>query len=98
MFTVLLTDIRSPDVMSHICYEGGCAKKSHVFSSSCVLCQHEYRSHQDTPEEEMSLGNIRMLKCKCDAQDEEERERWRIEAQLALEAANREPEPQPVRQ
>ena len=84
--------------MSHVCYEGGCAEKPRVFSSSRALRQHEYRSHQDTPEEEMSLGNARTLKRKRDAQDEEERERQRIEAQLALEAANREPEPQPVRQ
>ena len=82
--------------MSHVCYEGGCAKKPRVFSSSRVLCQHEYRSHQDTPEEEMSLGNARMLKRKHDAQDEEERERQCIEAQLVLEAANHELEPQPV--
>ena len=69
-----------------------------MFSSSLALRQHEYRSHQDTPEEEMSLGNARTLKRKRDAQDEEERERRRIEAQLTLEAANCEPEPQPVRQ
>jgi len=81
--------------MSHICYEGRCASnpKQQIFSSIRALRQHQYKSHEDTPEEETSLGNARMLKRKRDAEEEEERKRQRLEAQLALEMASREPEP-----
>ena len=98
VFTAPLTATGHLSAMSHICYEGGCASgpKRHMFSSIRGLRQHQYKCHQDTPEEEMSLGNARTLKRKRDAEDEEERKRQQLEAQLAFEAANREPEPQPV--
>lgn len=89
---------RTQDVMSHVCYEGGCAsnQKRHTFSSVRALRTHQYRCHQDALEDEMSLGNARALKRKHDAEDEETHKRQRLEAQMALEAANCEPEPQPV--
>ena len=85
--------------MSHICCEGDCASdpKQHAFSSIRGLRQHQYRCHQETPEEGTSLGEARSLKRKRDAEDEEERYRQHLEAQLALEAASCVPEPQPVR-
>lgn len=84
--------------MSHICYEGGCASnpKRHTFSSTHALCQPQNKCHEDTPEEETSLGNARLLKRKRDAEDEEQRKRQQLDAQLALEMANRELEPPPV--
>ena len=85
--------------MSHICYEGGCTSnpKQHPFSSTRALRQHQHKCHEDTPEEETSLGNARTSKRKHDAEEEEERKRQRLEAQLASEMASREPEPQLVR-
>ena len=85
--------------MSHVCYEGGCATnpKRHPFASTRALRQHQYKCHDDIPEEETSLGNARTSKRKRDAEDEEERKRRCLEAQLALEIASHEPEPQPVR-
>ena len=100
--TVLLTtplpNTEPLDAMSHICYEGGCASnpKQRTFASNRALRQHQFKCHEDTPEEETSLGNARTSKRKRDAEDEEERKRQRLEAQLALEMASREPEPQPV--
>lgn len=85
--------------MSHLCYEGNCVtgSKPREFSSIRGFRQHQYKCHQDTPEEETSLGNSRLLKRKRDAWDEEERQNQNIQAQLALEAANRQPEPRPVK-
>jgi hypothetical protein len=87
------------DSMSHVCYEGSCASgtKQRNFSSIRGLRQHQYRCHQDTPEEDMSLGNSRSLKRKRDTEDKEEQQKRNLEAQVALEAASREPELQPVR-
>ncbi|KAF9786306.1 hypothetical protein BJ322DRAFT_1108159 [Thelephora terrestris] len=81
--------------MSHICYEGHCASAPRVFSGIRGFRQHLERSHQDTPEDQTSLGNSRDLKHKRDEEEEEQRKRNR-EAQLALEAMNCEPEALPV--
>lgn len=86
---------KSMDTTPHVCYEGACASgpKRREFSSSRALRQHENRCHQDTPEEETSLGSARSLKRKRDAEDKEEQERQRLKAQLTFEAATRVPDP-----
>ena len=83
---------------SHVCYEGNCASgPRRVFSSIRGLRQHLEKSHQNTPEDETSLGSSRSLKRKRDEEELEEQQRRDLEARLAWEAASREPEPQPVR-
>ena len=84
--------------MSHVCYEGACAsgRRRKAFSTIRGLRTHYEKAHQDTPEEETSLGSSRSLKRKRDAEDEEDRRRQDLEAQMAIEAANREPELRPV--
>ena len=101
MFTAPLENLYAvlqDSTMSHVCYEGACAsgRRRKAFSTIRGLHTHYEKAHQDTPEEETSLGSSRSLKRKRDAEDEEDRRRQDLEAQMAIEAANREPELQPV--
>ena len=85
--------------MSHVCYEGACASRRKCFTTIRGLRTHYEKAHQNTPDEETSLGSSRSLKRKRDAEDEEDRQqrqRQDLEVQMAIEAANREPELRPV--
>lgn len=85
--------------MAHVCYEGDCANgpTQSAFPTIRGFRQHLLKCHQNTPEDQTSLGNSRTLKRKRDEEVEEDRRRQIHEAQLALEAANIEPETRPVR-
>jgi hypothetical protein len=95
---MIINPRKSSGIMPHVCCEGDCASnpKQRTFLSARGLRTHQYRCHQEDPEEETSLGNARTLKRKRDADDEEARMVRRLEVQLAFEAANCEPEPRPV--